>query len=143
MNHRLARILAKLKIAYGTSNPFILCDYLNINLQYWNFHQRPLGKTAWMFGESFILLDQSLQGNSRRYFVCAHELGHFFDDKGFAGFYVANRHFKDRSEREADRFASNLMYALYIEENDHEPETVQELSAEYGVPIDGQDYLNS
>lgn len=143
MGKRLARILAKLKITYGTSDPFKLCDYLNIDLRFYNMEQRPLGKTAWMLGESIILIDKLIEHDPRRYFVCAHELGHFFDDKGFAGFYVANQHFKDVSEREADKFASNLIYSLYIEEHGEEPTMIQELSADYGYPIDGMDYLKN
>jgi len=141
MKKHLARVLAKLKITYGTSDPFKLCDYLNIDLRYEDMKQHPLGKTAWMLGESVILLDKAIEYDPRRYFVCAHELGHFFDDKGFAGFYVANQHFKGLSEREADRFASNLVFSLYVEEHGEEPSMIQELSAEYGYPIDGQDYL--
>lgn len=141
MGRHLAKVLAKLKITYGTSDPFKLCDYLNIDLRYEDMGQYPLGKTAWILGESIILLDESIRDDSRRYFVCAHELGHFFDDKGFAGFYVANQRFKGISEREADRFASNLIFSLYVEEHGEEPSMIQELSAEYGYPIDGQDYL--
>ncbi|MDA5386985.1 ImmA/IrrE family metallo-endopeptidase [Loigolactobacillus backii] len=142
MEIRLAKILAKLKITYGTSDPFELCNFLNIDLRWVDMNQHPLGKTSWILGESIILLDKSIQDNSRRYFVCAHELAHFFDDKGFAGYYVANRHYKGTSETQADSFATGMIYSLYLEEHQgEEPETVQELSAEYGLPIYGENYL--
>ncbi|KRK40849.1 ImmA/IrrE family metallo-endopeptidase [Loigolactobacillus bifermentans] len=144
MNRAVAENLAKLKLTYRTSDPFRLCDFLNVDVRWVDMERHPLGKTAWVLGESLVLLDQSIRDDSRRYFVCAHELGHLLSDKGFAGYYIANQRAKSSSERNADAFAASLIYSLYVEEHDGEqPDLIQELSADYGLPIEGQDYLLS
>ena len=58
-----------------------------------------------------IYLDEDLDDGQRR-FVCAHELGHSLLHSGFNRFFLDSRTFAvtSRFEREADRFAAELLF---------------------------------
>ncbi|MGM0220024.1 ImmA/IrrE family metallo-endopeptidase [Enterococcus sp. AZ126] len=131
---RISKVMDDLKLKYGTLNPFILSEHMNIEIKYVNFLKNPRGQYTTILGERVILLSNSIKDTNEEYFVCAHELGHALLHRDMSGYYSLNNSTKNKSEYEASRFATKLIYELYKEEHDFELRTVDLLSKEYGLP---------
>lgn len=100
---------------YGTSNPFIICEIMGITIEYTNL-DKPLGDTVYLNKSPIILLSDKIQEKSKKYLICAHELGHVVLHNGIQNYYLINRTTKRKMESEADRFAIGLMEKFSIDE---------------------------
>lgn len=118
---------------YGSADPFIIAEKLNIELHWVPLGPMPLGKTIYDGDAPIVMLNDSIRDTPQRYFVMAHEVGHVILHEGLSGYYTGFYHGYDRLEREANQFAIGLMGMLYIEDNGRQPETIAELSREYGI----------
>lgn len=134
MNNELKKLVEFLGKHYGTFDPFIIAEKLNIDIQYQPFLDEPLGDTIDFFGRPIILLADSLRDSKQRYFVCAHELGHAVEHADMQSYYISNSFVKTHYEVQADKFAITLLGKLYVEEHDYEPKNWNDLVHEYGYP---------
>ncbi|MDC7953565.1 ImmA/IrrE family metallo-endopeptidase [Liquorilactobacillus mali] len=99
----------------GTSNPFCICKNMGITIEYADL-DNPLGDTIYLNKSPIILLSDNIQEKSKKYLVCAHELGHVVLHNGIQNYYLINRTTKRKMESEADRFANGLLEKFSIEE---------------------------
>ena len=118
---------------YGSADPFLIAEKLNIELHWVALGPMPLGKTIYDNSAPIVMLNSAIRDTPQRYFVMAHEVGHVILHEGLSGYYTGFTHGYDRLEHEANEFAIGLMGILYIEDNDRLPETIAELSQEYGI----------
>lgn len=118
---------------YNTADPFRIAEKLNIEVHWVPLGRMPLGKTIYDGDAPIVMLNYSIRDTPQRYFVMAHEVGHVILHEGLSGYYTGFYHGYDRLEREANQFAIGLMGMLYIEDNGRQPETMGELSREYGI----------
>ncbi|MDN2452561.1 ImmA/IrrE family metallo-endopeptidase [Lactobacillus sp. UCMA15818] len=100
---------------YGTANPFEICKIMGIIIEYTNL-DNPLGDTVYLSKYPIILLSDKIQEKSKKYLICAHELGHVVLHNGIQNYYLINRTTKRKMESEADRFAIGLMEKFSIDE---------------------------
>lgn len=106
-SRRLALSLAR---KYKTRDPFRIAEAMGYTIIF-----TPLvgvrGFYQFMKRCHIIYLDDSLDENEAR-FVCAHELGHSLLHRGFNRIFMDTRTLMrtGRYEREADRFAADLLY---------------------------------
>lgn len=100
---------------YGTSNPFNICESMGVNIEYADL-DNPLGDTIYLNKSPIIVLSSKIEEEPKRYFICAHELGHVVLHNGIQNYYMINRTTKRKMESEADRFAMGLIEKLSLEE---------------------------
>ena len=106
-SRRLAQSLAR---RFGTRDPFRIAEALGFTIIY-----TPLvgvrGFYQFIKRCHIIYLDDSLDENEAR-FVCAHELGHALLHRGQNRIFMDTRTLMrtGKYEREADRFAADLLY---------------------------------
>lgn len=104
-------IVAGLIETYKTTNPFEICDYLDIKIM-----RSDLGNEIRGFfqrtpnGYEIIHLNNNLNEHELKY-VCAHELGHAIMHTDLSiGFFIENTfQVKGKYEIQADRFAAELL----------------------------------
>ncbi|MGG5341176.1 ImmA/IrrE family metallo-endopeptidase [Enterococcus sp. AZ192] len=131
---QISKMMDDLKNKYGTMNPFNLSEHMNIEIKYVNFLKNPRGQYTTILGDKVILLSNSIKDTNEEYFVCAHELGHALLHTDISGYYSLNNSTKNKSEYEASKFATKLIYELYKEEHDFKLSKIDLLSKEYGLP---------
>ncbi|WP_277631363.1 ImmA/IrrE family metallo-endopeptidase [Atopococcus tabaci] len=134
MNECIKHAIDRLKKEYGTYNPFLLSDYLGIEIVYVPFLDNPQGQYVKLFDVPTILINEKLKSSSRRYFVLAHEIYHYLEHEDLAGYYILNSITRGKMESEANAFASALLFNYYIEDTGSLPSTVDEIVFAYGVP---------
>ncbi|WP_086349906.1 ImmA/IrrE family metallo-endopeptidase [Candidatus Enterococcus clewellii] len=127
-------LIRSLKKKFGTTDPFVLCEYLNIEVKYVDFLDNPRGRYDTILGDKIIFLSNKIKDSNDRFFICGHELGHGILHSDIASYYSLNSHSKSKTEREANQFSSLLIKELYFEDHDQYPSTVNELSSLYGLP---------
>ena len=103
------KLVNKLEQDYGTNNPFSLCTYLGIRVEYFE-GKNVRGLATEVLGCPVILLNSTLQGFSK-YFVLAHEIFHVLEhDIKEANFSKKHTFQKtDVFEKEANTFAALLL----------------------------------
>ncbi|WP_395318949.1 ImmA/IrrE family metallo-endopeptidase [Fructilactobacillus frigidiflavus] len=131
---RMNKTVKSLTEKFKTSDPFLLAELLDIDVQWWNFKEEPKGDTINVLGSPIILLNDDLKYSDEKYFVCAHELGHAIEHVELANYYISNKRVKNQYEYQADSFAKELLIGLYKEEYGHLPETYYDLQLAYGYP---------
>ncbi|MEB4610075.1 ImmA/IrrE family metallo-endopeptidase [Enterococcus sp. E5-37] len=134
MERDVINLAGKLKQKYNSTNPFIICEQMSIQIKYVPFMNNPKGQFQELLGRSVILLSHELKESEERFYICAHELGHAIFHKGLSSYYVSTRNSRSKSESEANCFAANLIVSLYKEDNDQYPRKVEELTNLYGLP---------
>lgn len=127
---------------YGTYNPFTIAEKLNVELYWKDIYPRPYAETIYYGDEPTVMMSNVLKDSPERYYVLAHELGHVIEHEGLSAYYVANKRFRNQSEREADKFAISLVTHLYVEENGKLPDSYAELQHHFGFPniYDAEDF---
>lgn len=99
----------KIKVSYGTNNPFELCEKLGI----W-VYMVPLGKTQGHYTyakrKKVFFINENLS-EVEKYFCCAHELGHaLLHTKSNVYFNSSNTFFvQNKFEKQANEFAAELL----------------------------------
>lgn len=134
MNNHLIEMVSWMQNRYGTANPFVIAEKLNVDIKWEPFLKEPLGETTNFRGRPIILLADFIQESNQRYFVAAHELGHVIEHEDLAALYTHNRIWKGQFEHQADNFAVNLLTRLYQEENGCLPDNYYDLVHAYGFP---------
>lgn len=118
---------------FSTFDPFKIAEYKNIEIKYKEFNVEPKGETIRYFERPIILLDTSLIYSDKKYFVCAHELGHALKHTDLSTYYISNCGIKNKFEYQADQFATALLTYLYQEQYDVLPETYKNLQIAYDL----------
>lgn len=122
---------------YGTFDPFVWADKLNLDIRWKELLTKPLAKTVYFFDDPVIMMSNNIKYSNQRYFVLAHEIGHILEHKGLSAYYISNKVHERKTEREADAFATAVVTNLYIEENGHLPDTYADLRWNYRLPYLG------
>lgn len=121
---------------YKTSNPFEICDCLNIKIICSNlgneikgFFQRTQN------GYEIIHINSVLNGYDSKY-ICAHELGHaiMHTDVSVRFFVENSLLIKNKYEIQADRFAAELLVPDAQDMSEIKDMNTFQLSLYYGVP---------
>lgn len=139
MKEDLETVIEYMGHRYKTFDPFIIAEKLNVQVEWRNFGNRPIGETIYYTTRNddrapIILLNERVRDKPERYFAMAHELGHVIEHEGLESYYEFNRRNRSRVEVEADSFAAHLLTNLFIEENDRAADNYQELVWTYGFP---------
>ena len=58
---------------YGTYNPFIIADKLNIDVRWADIYPRPYGDTMYYGDEPVVMLSNAIRDSPERYYVLGHE----------------------------------------------------------------------
>ncbi|MGF7436811.1 ImmA/IrrE family metallo-endopeptidase [Lentilactobacillus senioris] len=119
---------------YSTADPFVIAEKLNIEVDWCDLGDHPLGDTIYEEKEPIVLLNNNIKYSPRRNFVLAHEIGHVVMHADLNGYYTGRLSYGPL-ELQASEFASALMGMLFLEEHDRFPETIQELKNMYGLPM--------
>ncbi|EOS7999069.1 ImmA/IrrE family metallo-endopeptidase [Enterococcus hirae] len=141
MEMDVINLVGEIKRKYGSANPFIICEKMGILLKYVPFLENPKGQFQEILGHSIIFLNESLRDSEERFYICAHELAHAILHKETSSYYVSTRNSRNKSESEANCFASNLMVLLYKEDIDRYPRQIDNLSKLYGLPKESYRFL--
>lgn len=134
MNDHLYKLIQFMYDWYGTHDPFVLSDKLNVERYWSSIGPNPLGMTAYDDGQPIVTLSDSIKNNPQRYFVMAHELAHVVEHADLAAYYVTNDLNKGKLELQADKFAIALLTNLYVDEVGELPEKYDSLVYMYGFP---------
>lgn len=139
MKEDLETVIGYMGHRYKTFDPFVIAEKLNVQVEWQNFGERPIGETKYyhtMNGNKapIILLNEKVRDRPERYFAMAHELGHVIEHEGLESYYEFNRRNRSKVEVEADTFAAHLLTNLFVEEHDRAANNYQELVWTYGFP---------
>lgn len=119
---------------YGTYDPFVIADKLNVDIRWADIYPRPYGDTIYYGDEPVVMLSNAVRDSPERYYVLGHELGHVIIHEGLTAYYIAKAKWRSRSENEANKFAISLITHLYVEENGKLPDSYSELQYHLGFP---------
>lgn len=103
------QIVDKLVQKYGTSDPYQLCDYLNIFVRYAPTDDEFDGLYAYLNSKQLIILNEKYKDNEEGKFILAHELFHAIHHSDIIAYYHTGVNVKGKKEREADEFATKLL----------------------------------
>lgn len=95
---------------YGTSNPFEIACYMNIDVLQLKLPDKIRGFLVRVLRRKFIALNANLPYEAQKIVVC-HELGHAILHKGY-GYYLhadMSYYVPSRREKEANQFAIHLL----------------------------------
>lgn len=111
---------------YQTSDPFRLCELMNITILYEELPESVRGFSLTIKGRRIVYLNSCLDSTMLRQ-VCAHELGHIVmhPDHNLVFMLQHTLYVHERFEREADEFCAAL---LISPSQMREVSTVQELA---------------
>lgn len=132
----IKEIVAGIFETYGTSNPFELCEYLDIKIIRSNLGNEIKGffqRTT--EGYEIIHINSELDEHEVKY-ICAHELGHaiLHTDMSLSFFIENSMQVKNRYEIQADRFAAELLITPAINEHIYSELNIEQLSSSLCIP---------
>lgn len=132
----IKNIVADLKSKFDTSDPFTIASCLNIIVLELDLHEEINGFYKYDRKNKYIVLNSHLEDSSKP-FVCSHELGHaVLHPRANTPFMIAKTLYSvDRIEREANRFAAEL---LIPDESlkSCEQMTLNEVASRHNVPVE-------
>lgn len=134
MSNNLNKIILTIGKRYGTFDPFVWAEKLNVEIHWKDIYPRPLGETVYLSDQPIVMLANIIRDTNQRYFVLAHELCHVIEHEGLSSYYNDKAIYTHKLENQADKFAITLITNLYIEENGHLPNSYQDLTYSYGMP---------
>ncbi|WP_020621244.1 ImmA/IrrE family metallo-endopeptidase [Paenibacillus daejeonensis] len=107
-----SRVIRRLLRKYKTNDPFILAEYLNIEVWFMDLGTSTRGMFRRTMRRKYIIIHEGLDEYWRR-FICAHELAHAILHPGINRFWLDENSLfcKGRYEREASMFAVELLIA--------------------------------
>ncbi|WP_228467874.1 ImmA/IrrE family metallo-endopeptidase [Listeria seeligeri] len=123
-----------------TSNPFELCEKLNIIVIPWNLDSDTNGFYKYIRRNRFIFYNSNLPEHQIKY-VVAHELGHAVLHTRLNATFTKSIHWSNLSkiEVEAHQFAVSLMIAdIDIKKFN----TKKEICLYAGIPLEMEKYIN-
>lgn len=106
------KLIQKLVKKHQTNCPFRLASYLNISVIYEDLGKITRGFFHRRLRRNYIVLHEDLLYDQQR-FTCAHELGHYFYDRGTSYFMIEQNTLllPGKFERRANQFAVRLLCA--------------------------------
>jgi len=125
---------------YGTSDPFLIAAFLNIDILPVSLPQSLRGFLVRVLKRKIILLNNKLSESSSKVVVC-HEIGHARMHLGYGYYFHPDRtyYISSKREREANEFAIHLLsyscdinsdsLAMVINEKKPDPMTVHRILA--------------
>lgn len=125
--------IKKLGNEFGTFNPFVLAEWLDVEIRYVDFQRKPLGQTSYIFDKAIVFLDDSLRHEDVRFFIAAHELGHTLLHRGLGGYYTSHNVAKGKIERDADCFSVVLLSYYYEEVFSEKAGQVSDIGRAFGM----------
>ncbi|WP_413628333.1 ImmA/IrrE family metallo-endopeptidase (plasmid) [Fructilactobacillus vespulae] len=131
--NEIEKLANKLGKKYKTFDPFLIAEKENIDIQYKDFENEPLGQSISYFNRPIILLSLNIIDSNKKYFVCAHELCHALKHTELSTYYISNCNVKNKFEYQADKFAFTLLKNLYKEQYETEDITTNYLTIAYGI----------
>lgn len=134
MNNYLWSLTNSLSHKHGTSDPFEIAKKLCISINWLPLGTYPLGKVSHYGKIRFIILNDKLKRYDKKYFVLAHELGHFLLHGNLNKYEAFSCFTHNHLEVEANRFAEQLLFQFYIEQKKHIPLNWNVLEEVYGFP---------
>lgn len=127
----------QLKKRYNTECPYEIASYLKIQVMQHDLHEEINGYYKYDRRNQYIVINDNLDQNLQRV-VCAHELGHAILHKHVNTPFMRNNTFLSVSkvEREANRFAAELLIPDSYTTESCEQMTIQEIASIHNVPIE-------
>lgn len=119
------------KLHYGTEDPFAVADMIDLEYEWENLPDKLPGRTTYILGNPVIMLNRNIRWSPQRYAVMAHEFGHVLLHGGVATWYH-QAGVDSKLEAEADNFSLAILAALYQEQFERLPETLEDLKHAYG-----------
>lgn len=119
---------------HGTNNPFEIARQMNIHIVEHDLHEDILGFYRYVRRNKFIFINSNIAEYKKNH-VCSHELGHstLHPDLN-TPFMMSNTFLSvDKIEREADRFAAEL---LIPDEIFKEYNNIYEIASSLQVPLE-------
>lgn len=106
----ISDVVRRLVEQYGTTDPFELADYLEINVKYKELPRSVDGFYVRIPPDRYIVIKSGFDTEWNR-MICAHELGHDCMHEGLGYYFLSRQTFfrVDKYEREADAFALSLL----------------------------------
>ncbi|AMJ40672.1 ImmA/IrrE family metallo-endopeptidase [Anaerotignum propionicum] len=120
------------KRKFGTSNPFEIAEFLNIEVLFDSFNKCS-GCYLFIKNHRCIFINQNLE-HREKMLVMAHELGHAILHRNQNCYFIRNKTYLlcSRTEREANLFAVNLL--ITDEElREYESCSIDQLSMIFGL----------
>ena len=94
---------------YGSRNPFTICEELGIEILFLHLDDGLRGSINRIRGQYVVFIHDQLTEHVQ-YYVCAHELGHFFFHRGLNCTLFDGEYSRSKYENKADIFACQLLY---------------------------------
>ncbi|CAC96464.1 TPA: ImmA/IrrE family metallo-endopeptidase [Listeria monocytogenes] len=134
------QMLEMLRNKHHTSDPFELCEILNIIVTPWNLANDTNGFYKYVRRNRFIFYNSNLSDYQVKY-VVAHELGHAVLHTRLNATFTKSIHWSNLSkiEVEAHQFAVNL---LLSEIELDKFETKRDICLFSGIPIEMERFIN-
>ncbi len=119
---------------HGTNDPFQIANQMNIHVIERDLHEDIYGFYRYVRRNKFIFINANIAEN-KKFHVCGHELGHSQLHPGLnTPFMMSNTFLSiDKIEREADRFAAEL---LIPDDSFLESDNIYEIASLYNVPVE-------
>lgn len=129
-------IVQELIDKYNTINPYELATNLNIEIISWDLHEDIRGFYKYDKRNKYIVCNINLDEEMKRV-VCAHELGHaILHPRANTPFMRQHTLFSvDRIEREANRFAAELLLPDDLFAG-YEQMTIYNIASLHNVPLE-------
>lgn len=136
MKKKIKNKVKSLKEKHGTTNPFELCNYLNISILY-----NDLGNIKGIYQNAdkvpIIHLNSNLSYHDQLY-TCAHELGHAIFHSSLNTVFLEKKTFflKNKYENEANFFAVELLLNnIALDFSLDSTITLERISQISGIPL--------
>lgn len=134
MHQSIIEISDGLKELYETTDPFTLCKLLDIKVLETNLGDNILGFFQRLYGEEIIYLNNNIDNDRQKEYVCFHELGHVVCHPELSiCFLEKTLCIPNRYELQADIFAAYFLIPD-IDLFEIENMTVAQISSYLNVP---------
>lgn len=134
---RLKYIVEDIIKRFGTSDPFELAEYLNINVIEWDLNEEIRGYYKYHKRNKFIVINNNLNDELKR-IVCAHELGHaILHPRANTTFMRKHTLLSvEKIELEANSFAAHLLIPDESLFDYYEQTTIYDIASLHNVPLE-------
>ncbi|MDD7758805.1 MAG: ImmA/IrrE family metallo-endopeptidase [Aerococcus suis] len=107
-----------------TNDPFIICENNDIRYLYGEDLSSEFKAVYIELDKPTIIINAQYKYNQERYFIVAHELYHALYHNRTLALYHNGYNAKDKSEREANEFATKLLLSGYQIDQDETKEMI-------------------
>lgn len=132
----MKELIGTLYDEFKTFDPIQIAEQLGIDIEYVDFLTNPKGQYIKLIDSPLILINQEFEYSEEKIFIVAHELYHALSHSDLIGYYNISRKTQSTMETEANKFAVNLLFELFIEEEMSLPTCTQEMNYKFGMPLE-------